>query len=134
MSAHELPLKPDGGTETILLAEDESAVRRMAERVLSRAGYIVIVAEDGQEAIDLFQKNADKIELLVLDAVMPEIGGLEACERIRAIKPGIPTLFCSGYTEDFATSGAGLPENSLLLQKPYSLDELLTRVREALGK
>jgi CheY-like chemotaxis protein len=74
------------------------------------------------------------VELLVLDAVMPEVGGLEACERIRAIKPGIPTLFCSGYSEDFATSGAGLPENSLLLQKPYSLDELLTGIRQVLTK
>jgi CheY-like chemotaxis protein len=106
----------------------------MAERVLTRAGYTVIVAEDGAEAVQKFTENADSVQLLVLDAVMPELGGLEACEKIRVIKPDIPTLFCSGYSEDFATGGAGLPKNSVLLQKPYSLDELLASIRQILDQ
>jgi CheY-like chemotaxis protein len=106
----------------------------MAERVLSRAGYTVIAAEDGAEALEKFKENPDVVRLLVLDAVMPGVGELEVCEKIRAIKPEIPTLFCSGYSEDFATGGAGLPKNSVLLQKPYSLDELLASIRQILDQ
>lgn len=134
MSPHQTPQKSGGGTETILFAEDESAVRRMTERVLTRAGYNVIVAENGERAVDCFKENADAIKLLVLDAVMPELGGIETCERIRGIRPEVPTLFCSGYSADFATDGVGLPENSTLLQKPYGLDELLVRIRQLLDR
>ncbi|WP_158305387.1 ATP-binding protein [Opitutus terrae] len=122
------------GTETILLAEDEPMVRDLARRILARAGYRVLLACDGPEACALFTQHADTIALAILDVVMPQLGGREVYDRISALRPGLPVIFCSGYAG--SALGADLPggDTRRLLTKPYGADEMLGSVREALDQ
>ena len=122
------------GTETILVAEDDDMVRKLALRVLRRSGYTVLEARDGAEALKLFAAGPNAISLLFLDVVMPNMGGKEALEKIRAIRPGVPALFSSGYSENTGHTGFVLDEGFQLLQKPYTPEVLLRRVRELLDK
>jgi CheY-like chemotaxis protein len=124
---------PTRGSGTILLVEDEEAVRRLATRILERGGYRVLAACDGREAVEVFRLHADEICLLMLDAVMPNMGGREAYERIAAMRPGIPVLFCSGYSADVLQPGFALRPEMQLIQKPYSPDEILLRIHELLS-
>ena len=123
---------PAQGTGTVLLVEDEPAVRQLAVKMLERGGYRVLTAGDGLEAIDVFSRHRDEIDLLMLDAVMPNMGGRETYERIAALRPGIPVLFCSGYSADFLQPGFALGPGRQLIQKPYSQDEISRRIRELL--
>jgi two-component system, cell cycle sensor histidine kinase and response regulator CckA len=121
-----------GGTETILLAEDDPNVRKLAKRILERAGYTVICAVDGPEAVMLFKEHADTIDLLLLDVVMPGLGGQEVLDRIRALRPDIPALFSSGYSENGIHTGFVLKAGLRLIQKPYRPSVLLRALREIL--
>jgi CheY-like chemotaxis protein len=121
------------GIGTILLVEDEDAVRKLAIKILERGGYRVLPACDGREAVDVFRLHADEISLLMLDAVMPNMGGREAYERIAAMRPGIPVLFCSGYSADVLQPGFALRPEMQLIQKPYLPDEILRRIHELLN-
>jgi PAS domain S-box-containing protein len=121
-----------GGTETILLAEDDAMVRDLARKVLERAGYRVLIAQDGEEAVALFKQNMGAIALLLFDGVMPRLGGYGALERIRAISPSVPVLFSSGYSEQGIHADFVLHEVLNLIQKPYSPNDLLRAVRAAL--
>jgi signal transduction histidine kinase len=129
-----------GGTETILLAEDDSDVRRLIADVLTRAGYSVIAAEDGDEAVEKFIYNKDSIEFLLLDVKMPKKNGIGVYEEISRMVPGIKVLFMSGYAEesegDEWVSDKQLPmkEGIELLYKPLVPDEILRRVRQILGR
>ncbi len=126
------PAQPIAGTETILLAEDEALVRTSVARVLRTAGYRVLEAADGREAVNLYQRHAEDIELLLLDALMPRLNGSEAYSRIRHLGARIPTLFTSGCSAELLpTEARGMPETHLLL-KPYSRTSLLHRVRQTL--
>jgi PAS domain S-box-containing protein len=107
------------GDGTVLLVEDEPLVRSLAVRVLKRAGYDVITAEDGQEACETFAKDPDVIDIVVMDMIMPRMGGREAYHRINVIKPGVPVLFCSGYSHDGKGGTFDLPPGTSLLAKPY---------------
>ena len=123
-----------GGTETILVAEDEASLRYLASTVLERLGYTVILAEDGLEAVNLFRVNQSRIDLVILDLVMPRFGGRDALELMRAIRPDLRALFVTGYDDDSARApGADAPvPGATLLQKPYRVDILGSRVRELL--
>ena len=121
------------GTGTVLLVEDESAVRKLATKILARAGYRVLAAADGVEAVDLFKRHAQNVDVLVIDAVMPRMGGREAYESISAMRPGIPALFCSGYSADVLGADFALGPCVQLLQKPYSSEELCRRIRDLLN-
>jgi two-component system, cell cycle sensor histidine kinase and response regulator CckA len=123
-----------GGNEIILLAEDDQKVRELAERILKQAGYTVLAAKDGEEAVALFKENADGVALLLLDVVMPNLGGHEAFEQIRGIRPGIPALFSSGYSEQAVHTNFVLHEGLQLIQKPYAPNALLRKVREILDR
>ena len=127
------PVLATGGGETILVAEDDDAVRRIVVRILEFAGYRVLQAEDGQAAVALLNRG-EAIDLVLLDVVMPELGGKAAFEEIRRIAPGLPIIFCSGYTGDALPASLLAREQLRLLSKPFRPETLLEAVREALGK
>jgi len=121
-----------GGSETILLAEDDEGVRKLAKRVLERAGYSVLAVKDGEEAVTRFKEDPERVALLLLDVVMPRLGGYDALKRIRAIRPDVPALFTSGYIDDAVRTSFELLEGRRLVQKPYVPDALLRAVRAVL--
>ncbi len=123
----------DGAGETILVAEDEEAVRLLCGLVLKKAGYRVLEATDGASAIEIYKSHRKEVSLLIFDAMMPVKGGLDAYREIAALDPAVPVIFCSGYTNPFAASDANLPEGAQLIQKPYSPDKLLRLVRQVLA-
>lgn len=128
-----IPAAPvQGGTETILIAEDDPVVRELTVRILTRAGYDTITAVDGEEAVELFQKNSDRIALALLDVVMPRLAGREALDRIQAIRPDTKVLFCSGYDPEMAQVGFVMEGDHRLLHKPIDPDVLLRTIREVL--
>ncbi len=124
---------PYHGSGKILLADDEETIRNLGRRMLQRAGFDVVVAADGREAIEKFTAEKDHISLVILDLTMPHFDG-EACYReLRQIKPGVKVILSSGYNEQDIVSrfaGKGLAG---FVQKPYTTEELLQKIREALG-
>ena len=121
-----------GGRETILLAEDEEAVREWATEILEEMGYVVLPAENGRVALQIFENHADSVDMALIDAVMPEISGFELCRHILEVRPDVKILFCSGYSLN-TIPGEFLEETDLkLLQKPFLSDTLLRSVRETL--
>ena len=122
---------PPGGQETVLVVEDEDAVRRLAVAMLEGGGYRVLVASNGEEAIELFQKHAFEIDLILLDVVMPGMSGRTVRDQVRQLRPNVKILFMSGYdlgAKESLQPGAG----EHLLHKPYSATELLFKVRAIL--
>ena len=128
------PAPPEGGNETILVAEDEPSVRVLVAKVLQGYGYNVILAEDGVEAVEKFKAHQDIIRLVLMDMIMPKKNGMEAYEEISRIKPGVKLLFSSGYPADFIEN-RGVSEKAVeLIMKPVQPMELLRKVREILDK
>jgi len=123
-----------GGTETILIGEDDEALRRLATNVLNHHGYRVIEAVDGQDAVDKFIEYGDSIHLVILDAIMPNKNGREACKMMRMMRPNFNTIFVSGYAGDIFDDNSLLDENTIFLPKPYSPNDLLAKVREMLDR
>jgi PAS domain S-box-containing protein len=126
------PIK--GGTETILVAEDEADVRRLVKEVMEKYGYRVIEALDGEDAIKRFSENKDDIHLALLDVVMPKRSGKEVYEAIKEMKPDVKIMFMSGYTNDIIHKKGILEVGMDFIQKPLSPDELLRKVREILDR
>jgi two-component system cell cycle sensor histidine kinase/response regulator CckA len=126
----QLPLR--GGTETILVAEDEEPLRELAQSVLKELGYTVKLARDGEEAAAIHAANREEIDLVILDVVMPRMGGREAYEQIRLSGNGVPVIFMTGYSAEMLRGNfiekTGMP----LLQKPYSVEMFGRKVREVL--
>lgn len=124
---------PGGGrTETILVVEDEEAVRRAAKRMLVKRGYTVIEAGDGNEALEIIQSHV-RIDLLLTDLVMPGMGGRELVRVLREQGRPVATLYMSGYTKD-AVMRSELDPGIMVLEKPFSQEELATKVREVLDR
>src|SRR5579872_814355 len=121
-----------GGTETILLAEDHEDVREMAQATLASLGYRILLAHDGEEALEMFYAHCNSIALVVLDVIMPHRSGPEVFEAIQAAKPGIPVLFATGYSNETAALTEMVERGIQVLKKPYSRGALSRRVREAL--
>jgi len=122
---------PAGGTEMVLLVEDETEVRKVIKSLLKDNGYRVIEAVDGDDALDKFMSHESEIDLLVSDVIMPKRSGKEVFEIISKAKPGIRTLFISGYTADIVER-KGLPETCHLLSKPFSPNAFLEALRSVL--
>jgi CheY-like chemotaxis protein len=120
-----------GGTETILLAEDEEAIRSLIERTLKDLGYDVLVARDGEEAIEIFGRN-EGIALAVLDVVMPRKGGKEAFDEMHKRNPLLKVIFMSGYSADGIHDSFVLIPGVPFLQKPFGPTLLARKVREVL--
>ena len=111
-----------------MLVEDEAVVRRATRRILERAGYTVLEAQNGQEAVDLVAADRTKILAVVLDVTMPVMGGAEAFRRMRSLGLAAPVIISSGYDE--ADTFAEFTGDAIdFLQKPYRPDQLLSRIR-----
>ena len=121
------------GTETVLLVEDEPAVRQLVATVLLEAGYTILEAPDGKEALRLVTENKEQnIALIVTDVIMPNMGGKELAEQIKAVRPDVGLLFLSGYTDSKITPL--LEADSTFLQKPFTANELTQKVREIIDE
>jgi CheY-like chemotaxis protein len=107
-------------------------VRNLAAAILEKAGYTVLQAANGEEAMVRFRKAAPEIDLLLLDVVMPGLGGRALYEQARALKPEIAVLFASGYSDNAVRANFALGKGLPLLSKPFSREELLAAVREVL--
>ena len=122
-----------GGTETILLVEDEDSVRQLVRDTLESKGYLVIEAENGECGLQASAKHSGKIDLVITDVVMPGLGGREMVEKLMKSRPQTKVLYLSGYTEDAILSEGGIESGTSFLQKPFTLQNLSRKVREVLG-
>lgn len=122
-----------GGSETILIVEDEEAVLKLSSDMLQILGYCVLAARSTEEAIQLARQCGDQIDLLLTDVVMPNMNGKELADRITAIKPDLKRLYMSGYTADLISRQGILEEGVHFISKPFSLRGLAAKVRETLG-
>jgi two-component system, cell cycle sensor histidine kinase and response regulator CckA len=123
-----------GGAETILIAEDHERLHELARETLANLGYDVLLASDGEEAVRVFQANRDRIDLLLLDAVLPKINGSEAYARISAEKQDVPVIFATGYSPEMELLHSAQELGLTVLQKPYVPREMARRVRETLDR
>jgi len=123
---------PSGQGETILFAEDEKDVRQLVERILIEAGYRVLIARDGEEALEAFQTQSSQIDLALLDVVMPKKGGVAVFEEIRARRPDCPVLFSSGYGFSYLSGELQEQSGVEIIRKPYGRNDLLSRIRQLL--
>ncbi len=124
--------EPQGGHETILIAEDDSSVREITAKLLAGYGYSVIEAEDGDDALKKFAEAQDGVQLLILDVLMPGKGGREVADTLRQLSPEVKALFTSGYPLDLLVNKNILPDNVNFFVKPIAPRELLRKVREVL--
>ena len=128
------PELPKGGSETILVAEDDPAVSKLVQEVLTRAGYSVISAWDGQDVIEKFRANKDTVKLILMDIIMPKKNGKEAFSEIRKFKPDVKIIYTSGYTQDIIESRDEFDADAELIMKPVQPHDLLRKVRELLDR
>lgn len=128
----DMPAK--SGTETILIAEDEEIVKKFLTGILQRAGYTVIAAANGEEAVSRFREHNAQISLVVSDVVMPKKNGREICEEIRSLRPDIKFIFISGYTADIILQKGIVEEGIEFVTKPFSKNEILQKVRNVLDR
>jgi PAS domain S-box-containing protein len=126
------PSAPRGGSETVLVVEDEEVVRAMACRGLREHGYTVLEARNGAEAIALLQENAAIIDLVISDVVMPELGGRELAARVASLDPSLPVLYMSGYTGEDVIQRGLMDPGAPFQPKPFTPDGLARTVRELL--
>jgi PAS domain S-box-containing protein len=122
------------GDETVLVAEDDEEVRKLAIRILRRQGYTVLEGSHGNEAYNVCKQYTDPIHLLVTDVVMPGMSGHELAEKIASIRPEIRVLYMSGYTDNAIARHGILSEGMSYIQKPFTVEGLARKVREVLGK
>jgi len=122
------------GTETILLAEDNEGLREAAQEMLQTLGYRVILATNGAEATEFFKANSGKIDMAVLDVVMPDLSGPAAYSQMSAIQPDLRVVFTTGYTPETVSLNSTLEKGVPILQKPYSMKSLAQIVRSTLDR
>jgi polar amino acid transport system substrate-binding protein len=127
------PARSREGKETILVAEDDAALRKLSTVVLTASGYKVITAEDGDDAVEKFRSHKGEIRLLILDMVMPKKSGKDVYQEITRMTPRIKAIFVSGYTADKVRSD-DLVEGTEFILKPVSPRDLLKRVRDVLDR
>jgi len=123
-----------GGTETILVCEDDEELRRLTVKVLSHFGYRVIEAVDGQDAIEKFALQKDEVDLVIIDAIMPKKNGNVASQEMKLLRPALKTIFTSGYAWDVFEEANPFDENTVFIHKPILPRDLLAKVREMLDK
>jgi CheY-like chemotaxis protein len=123
----------DSGSETVLLVEDEPSVRRLLARVLGRAGYHVLEASNGLQALEVENAFDGPIEAVITDVIMPEMGGVELVRVLQRSRPGLTVLFVSGYTRGEVMDGiASADSRCVFMAKPFSPEQLVSALRDAL--
>jgi hypothetical protein len=127
------PASARGGSETLLLVEDEEGVREVIVEWLSGHGYAVLTAQNGAHALAVAGAHAGPIDLMIADVVMPQMGGPELASRLLPLRPEMKVIYVSGYADEAIGDPGKLAAGVAFLQKPFSLDVLLRRVREILG-
>ena len=123
-----------GGSECVLLAEDNDDLRDAAQEILQSLGYRVVTAKDGAEALRVFEQENHAIDLVFLDVVMPKLNGPDAYLQMAALKPGLPVLFTTGYASEVSLVPMKTREPATVLQKPYGSQYLAQKLREKLDK
>ncbi|MFH0825893.1 MAG: PAS domain S-box protein [Pseudomonadota bacterium] len=125
---------PRGGSETILLVDDEELIRDLGSRILTKAGYKVITASNGKEALDVFEGRGSEIDMVVLDLIMPEMGGKQCLEALLALAPSLKVVIASGLSADGPTKDALSAGAKGFVNKPYDIRQVLEVVREVLDQ
>lgn len=128
------PADAPGGTETILVAEDETSILNVLRMLLTRMGYRVLAMPSAEEALLAAAAHKEQIDLLITDVVMPGMNGFELARRIRAERPDMKAMFISGYTPDSISKYGKLDKDVVFIQKPFTKEALAKKVRQALGK
>jgi polar amino acid transport system substrate-binding protein len=127
-------LATSGGSETILIAEDNADLLEFMRKILVKLGYQVIIAVDGQEAVEKFRENADSIHLIIMDMIMPNKSGKVAYDEIKQMKPDVMALFSSGYSAKIVKEQGELGKNAEFISKPVQPVEFMKKVREMLDR
>jgi len=125
---------PPRGEETILIAEDDTAVRSFTRQLLNEFGYSVVEAVDGEDAVNKFKDNRDRVKMVLLDAILPKKTGNQAYEEIKALSPDIKTIFISGYARNLMGDNDVLDAGPEFLKKPVSPKDLLNKIRTMLDR
>lgn len=125
--------KPEPGSETVLVVEDEAGIRALITKILRRDGYEVLESETGMRALEICRERGLKIDLLITDVMMAEMGGPELVRQLRAQRSDLKVLYISGFTDDPAIYAEPLPPHTSYLQKPFTLRALLDKVKEVLA-
>ena len=120
------------GLETVLLVEDEPGVRALAETVLRKLGYKVLVADSGEAALKIWRERQGSIDVLLTDVIMPQMSGGDLAHKLREMNPRLKILFMSGYTDDMIASHGVLAGETQLIQKPFTAEALARRLRSVL--
>ena len=129
MKAKEVKESMFYGNETLLLADDEARIREVAKRTLTLHGYKVLTAKDGKEAVKIYKAQKKRIELVIMDVVMPKMNGYNACVKIKKYDPSANILISSGYIESKEAQLALKAGGDKFVEKPFHLQELLYAVR-----
>jgi CheY-like chemotaxis protein len=129
---HGMEKEMPGGSETILVVEDELALRELTCVLLEEAGYTVLESTGVEDAIATAKDSQRKIDLLLTDIVMPRLDGRELANQLVALRPNLRVLYMSGYTDDVIVHGGLLKQATVLVQKPFTKAKLLRKVRETL--
>ncbi len=132
-SANESVL-PDRRVDLVLVAEDDDAARALEKEILEEFGYSVLEAKDGQQALEIFKRNSDRIDLIILDVIMPKMKGREVYDAIRKIDPSMKFLFCSGYSNEVVIGQGDLEKGMNYLAKPFTPKEMLMKIRGGAGQ
>ncbi len=125
---------PSTGHETVLVVEDEDGMRALTERILRNAGYTVLTAENGEDALALFEKHGGRVDLLVTDVVMPQMSGREIAGQLARSNPSLKVLYMSGYTDEIIDRHGVLESGVRLIGKPFAAAEMTRRVRMVLDE
>lgn len=122
------------GTETILLVDDEALILNLGKEMLTELGYTVIAVSSGEEALKVFAEAHDRIDLVIMDMIMPRLGGGELYDRLRAIDAGLRAILTSGYSADGKAADILSKGCDGFIQKPFGFSQLAAKVREVLDK
>jgi CheY-like chemotaxis protein len=123
-------LKLSSGGETILVVEDEQNIRDILAGILPACGYRIILAQDGEEALEQWEKNKDQIDLLLADVVLPGISGIQLSQRLLASNPGLKVIYMSGFPDDVIKSHGFVDKDMSLIQKPFTAMTLTQKIRD----